>query len=989
MTEQRRLAAILVADVVGYSKLIGSDETGTLAQLQALRTEIIDGQIAKHAGRLFKSVGDGFLIEFSSAVQAVSCAKEIQEANAQGALPLRIGIHVGDVVVQGDDLMGDGVNVAARIESVADAGGIAMSRQARDQVRDKLSVELIDKGEVELKNIARPVRIFLVAGGTFRQATAAAPVLALPDKPSIAVLPFQNMSRDPEQEYFAHGISEDIITELTRFRELFVIARNSSFSYKGKSPNVREVGRELGVRYVLEGSVRRAGSRIRLTGQLVDAQTGAHIWAERYDRQLDDVFLVQEELTRSIVRAIAPQISDTELSRVRRRNPASLSAYELAVRANATAFDAWTHPEVRQEALRLAEAALAVDPASTLALEARATARHQQALLGTAVDREAAWRDGIAATEQMLELDRSSSRAHAWKGLLLAYAPAEDRLEDALASARQGHELNPNDLITLVSLAYVENMAGNPERAIELTQEALRISPRDPLRPYLNHNLAMANFAVGRYPEAIEHARRAIAEAPQLSPPHAWLAASYVGLGQYDQARSALTAARRAGPKYIELLLSGKITAHNPDYRARVTTFLRIAAGLENTKVATPALALPDKPSIAVLPFQNMSGDPEQEYFADGMVEEIITALSRFRSFVVIARNSSFTYKGRAVDIKRVGRELGVRYVLEGSVRKGGDRVRITGQLIDTESGAHLWADKFDGSLASVFDLQEQVTTKVVSAIAPKLQQNNIERARRKPTEKMDSYDCFLRGMAAMADRSKMPTSEAEDWFRRATELDPEHAAALACLAHTIQIKAIMKDVPLIPAERTEAIELSERACKLAPDDGSVLGRAAQIICYTGRQYDRANSLMEDAVKLNPNDAGTWNHRGWVALMCHEPERAVQSFEHSLVLDPLNPRRGTIWNGMAFGYFILGQHEKGQEFAEKSVELNADVHSLPALIANEVRSGRLADARRRTTQLMTINPGFRASHSHHLFPVRSPEFHRLLADALREVGISE
>jgi Tfp pilus assembly protein PilF len=332
---------------------------------------------------------------------------------------------------------------------------------------------------------------------------------------------------------------------------------------------------------------------------------------------------------------------------------------------------------------------------------------------------------------------------------------------------------------------------------------------------------------------------------------------------------------------------------------------------------------------------------------------------------------------------------LGVRYVLEGSVRKGGDRIRIIGQLIDAQSGAHLWADKFDGSLASVFDLQDWVTTKVVSAITPKLQQNEFERARRKPTEKMDSYDCFLRGMAASMDRSKWSTSEAQDWFRRAADLDPEHAAALACLAHMIQIKAIAKGVPLTPAERTEAIELSERACKLAEDDGSVLGRAAQVICYTGRQYDRANALMEDAVKLNPNDAATWNFRGWIALMCHEPERSIQSFEHGLALSPMAPRRGTSWNGMAFAYFILGQYDKGREFAEKSVELVADVHSLPALIANEVRSGRLADARQRAVQLMSIHPDFRASHSHHLFPVRSPEFHRLLSDALREAGISE
>jgi adenylate cyclase len=596
MTEQRRLAAIVSADVAGYSRLMGRDESGTLAALKALRQEVVDPAIASHGGRLVKTTGDGLLLEFASVVNAVRCAVEVQTAMAgrtakiaeDRQIAFRIGINLGDIIVEGDDIFGDGVNVAARLQEIALPGGICISSRVHDDVRDRLDTEFDDGGTQTLKNIARPVQVWRWQPGT-AVAPKPAPLstaLPLPDKPSIAVLPFQNMSGDPEQEYFADGISEDIITELTRFHSLFVIARNSSFSYKGKSPNVRDVGRELGVRYVLEGSVRKAGERIRLTGQLVDAQNGSHIWAERYDRLLDDVFLVQEELTRSIVRAITPQISETELAKVRRRNAASLSAYELAVRANAAASDGWTRPELRQEALRLAEAALAVDPASALALGARATAQHQHALLGTAVDREAAWRDGMAATEKMLELDHSSSSAYALRGLLLAYAPTEDRLEDALASAQQGHELNPHDMITLVSLAYVENMAGNPERAIELTQEALRISPRDPLRPYLRHNLTMACFAARRYPEAIVHAKRGITEAPELSPLQAWLAASHVGLGQYEQARTALAAARQAGPKYVERLLAGNLTAHNADYRARVTTFVRIAAGLEDPSAA-------------------------------------------------------------------------------------------------------------------------------------------------------------------------------------------------------------------------------------------------------------------------------------------------------------------------------------------------------------------------------------------------------------------
>ena len=270
--EQRKLAAILVADVVGYSKLVGSDEAGTLARLQALRADLILPIVAEHAGRLFKAVGDGFLVEFASAVQAVTAALAIQKASS--ALPLRIGIHVGDVVVEGDDLMGDGVNIAARVEGVAEAGGIAISRAVHEQIRDKLDVSFMDKGEVSLKNLVRPVHVFAWGGAASSARAEPAPALSLPDKPSIAVLPFQNMSGDPEQEYFADGMVEDIITALSRFKSLFVIARNSSFTYKGRAVNARDIGKELGVAYLIEGSVQKGGNRLRITVQLIETETG-------------------------------------------------------------------------------------------------------------------------------------------------------------------------------------------------------------------------------------------------------------------------------------------------------------------------------------------------------------------------------------------------------------------------------------------------------------------------------------------------------------------------------------------------------------------------------------------------------------------------------------------------------------------------------------------------------------------------------------------
>jgi adenylate cyclase len=325
---QRRLAAIMSADVVGYSRLMGMDEARTLSRLNALRRDLIDPAIAGHSGRIVKLMGDGALVEFASAVDAVACAIEIQrqlhEHGADGSevdsIRLRIGINVGDIIIEGEDILGDGVNIAARVEGVAEPGGVSITEDVWRQVQGKVAANFVDAGEQSLKNIARPVRIYRVEVGK-QSAAAAAPTLPLPDRPSIAVLPFQNMSGDPEQEYFTDGMVEDIITGLSRIKWLFVIARNSTFIYKKRAIDVKQVGRELGVRYVLEGSVRRVADRVRITGQLIDAVSGAHVWAERYDRKSDDIFALQDEITLSVVGAIEPSLRLAKIERVKRKRP--------------------------------------------------------------------------------------------------------------------------------------------------------------------------------------------------------------------------------------------------------------------------------------------------------------------------------------------------------------------------------------------------------------------------------------------------------------------------------------------------------------------------------------------------------------------------------------------------------------------------------------------------------------------------------------------
>jgi adenylate cyclase len=388
-----------------------------------------------------------------------------------------------------------------------------------------------------------------------------------------------------------------------------------------------------------------------------------------------------------------------------------------------------------------------------------------------------------------------------------------------------------------------------------------------------------------------------------------------------------------------------------------------------------------------VLPFQNMSGDAEQEYFADGMAEDIITALSRFKSLFVIARNSSFTYKGKSVDIKQVGRELGVRYVLEGSVRKAGNRVRITGQLIDATTDRHLWADKFDGALEDVFGLQDQVTASVVGVIAPTLEQAEIDRTRQKPTDWLDSYDLFLRGMALLNKMGSLP--EAREFFKKAFELDPDYSAAYAMAAGTLVTQQGARGVPLSAEMRADAIRLADTGSRLGDDDAFVLAISGHVLTYLGHQYDRGAAMVEQAVALNPNLAIAWFSRGWVALMCGEGERAIESFDRMIRLSPLDRLRIGAWNGSSFALYQLGRYEEGCAVAMKSIQLVKNAHTLGAFAINAVGAGRINEARATVAELLKLRPGFRTSHVEEAFPVRDAAGREKMTAVLRDAGLPD
>ena len=575
MSETRKLAAILAADVVGYSRMTGADEDRTLARLRALRSDLIDPTIAVHKGRVVKRTGDGALVEFRSVVEAVRCAIEVQngmvERNAglppDRRIEFRIGIHLGDVVEESDgDLMGDGVNIASRLEGVAKPGAICLSEDAYRQVRARLDLSVSDLGETKLKNIVEPMRVYSLEVGIAAKAkpatqaeptapattTAPEAVLALPDRPSIAVLPFQNMSGNAEQDYFADGMVEDIITGLARIKWLFVIARNSSFAYKGRAVDVKQAGRELGVSYVLEGSVRRAGDRMRVTGQLIEAQTGRHVWAERYDRTLDDVFALQDELTTSVVAAIEPSLRQAEAERIKRKRPDSLDAYDLVLRAMPDVYPAM--PDSAIKALPLLERALTLEPDYALAhgfaawcheiLFVRGGARAENRL------------GAIRHAEAAITHGRDDALALALGGFALGLV-AHDR-EAARQAFDEALAVSPSCALALSFGSVAWAMGGDADRAIEWGKRALRLSPFDPMRFGVWFAIGLSHLQRGEDQEAAEAARQAFQSNPNWSFAHVLLAAAQAKLGDLDVARRAAARALELQPDYT---ISGMVAA--------------------------------------------------------------------------------------------------------------------------------------------------------------------------------------------------------------------------------------------------------------------------------------------------------------------------------------------------------------------------------------------------------------------------------------------
>jgi len=579
----RRLAAIFAGDIAGYSRLMGADEEGTLHQLKAHRKQLVDPKITEHRGRIVKTTGDGMLVEFVSVVDAVRCAVDIQRGMAErnAGVPVdkriefRIGINVGDIIFDSDDIFGDGVNVAARLEALADPGGIMVSRTVHDQVRDKLSFGFEDMGEQAVKNISRPIGVYRIcltesAPTAVKSATAPVPELAAVQRPSIAVLPFVNMSGDPEQEYFADGISEDILTGLSKLRWFFVIARNSTFAYKGKAVDVKRAARELGVRYVLEGSVRKGGNRVRITAQLIDATTGNHIWADHHDGELTDIFALQDDITRKVVAAIEPRLLEAEGTRSHARSTIDLGAWDMVMQANSL-FWRLTKTE-GEAAIALLRQAVERYPGYAPAHSMLAFALLISRLLGwTIVAPEV--KESAALAARAAELDDSDPWAH----LALGYvAHTMRRTDDAVREYQRAIDLNPNFAAAHGYLGFALSLAGRSDQAIAQLEQAIRMSPHDPQNAIFNNGLAVAHYLAGRYTEAITFGRKCVQQRDGSTAGHRICVASLAQAGQIEEARAALQRLRELQPN-ISIAWCEQYVPYPPDQMPKFLEGLRKA----------------------------------------------------------------------------------------------------------------------------------------------------------------------------------------------------------------------------------------------------------------------------------------------------------------------------------------------------------------------------------------------------------------------------
>jgi adenylate cyclase len=1025
----RKLKAILSADVKGYSLLMADDEAFTIQTLKEYRT-IMSAQIQKHSGRVVDAPGDNLLAEFSSAVEAVQCATDIQKVlkDKNDSLPngkrleFRIGVNIGDIVQDGDRIYGSGVNVAARIEGLSDPGGVCISRNAYDHIRDKLDLGYEYLGDHSVKNIKHPVRVYKVLMNPedvgkligekpglpkkkwflpvvivaaiiltsivwysyqntmkpdIEPASIEKMALPLPDKPSIAVLAFTNMSGEKEQEYFCDGLSEGIINGLAKIDRLFVIARNSTFIYKGKPVAVKQVAEDLGVRYVLEGSIQKVGDRVRITAQLIDALSGHHLFSERYDRELKDILNLQDEITKEVLTAVQIKLTVGEGALVSSKGTKNLDAYLKVLRAREHKGGVMNKERV-EKAMQLLEEAIVLDPEYAYAYSILSTAHMDLVALGASDSPKESLLRAVELGNKAVALDESNPYAHA--NLAFPYMFLK-KFDKGISKAEKGVSLAPNYAGGYFALGAVLSMAGRQQEAIPILKKCLRLSPV-PVHSQVLGILAGSYVALGQLEDAIATYKKVLHVYGQNQlPAHVGLAITYAFMGLENEARSEGAEVMRIDPEFsVERLLRSR--PYDQSTKDRMAAALR-KAGLSDK----PPLPLPDKPSIAVLPFENLSNDPEQEYFSDGIAVEIINGLVRWPSIVIIPRSSSFIYKGKTVDLKQVGREMGVRYVLEGSVRREENRVRVNTQLVDVTTLKHLFSERYEREMKDIFAIQDDITIGVLTAMRVSLSGTGVPSKRGRPTKSIEAYLKLLQAEDIFISMNRDAQARAKRLAEETISLDPEYARAYALMAATIGNEVLLGvyDNPQEALDR--AIELSEKAIQLDASE-NMAHRVRGFLALQKKDYEKAIAEARRAIELAPNAVQAQMILGYILYSAGRTEEAIPILEKAVALNPIPSPRALSHLGIA--YRKARQYEEAVAVCRKLIQIKPDyIYPHITLAATFAEIDKLEEAKVEVKEVLRINPKYTVKLVPRSFPWKDQTELDRLADSLREAGLPE
>jgi TolB-like protein/class 3 adenylate cyclase/Tfp pilus assembly protein PilF len=1000
---KRKLTAILSADVIGYSRLMRDDEEATVRDLAAHRV-LINEIIQQHNGRVVDSPGDNILAEFASVVDAVNGAIKIQTEITKSntgvpedrRMEFRIGVNLGDVIEEDERIYGDGVNIAARVEGLAAGGGIAISGTVYEHIKEKLSLGYHYLGEQEVKNISEPVRIYRLltepadAGKMIGEekpksnkllwAAAAAIVLIilsvctitiknyyfrpsfepasvekmafpLPEKPSIAVLPFDNMSGDPEQNYIADGFTENIITGLSQIPQMFVIARNSVFTYKGKPVKVKQVSEELGVKYILEGSVQKAGDRLRVNAQFIDALKGHHLWAERYDRELKDLFDLQDEITVKILNTLhmslifGPKSTYSEWNRTD-----SFEAWSLWTKG----WSSFNHPTKmnNSKAREYFKQALQLDSDYAAAWEILAWTHLSDVSHGYSDSPE-------ESIKRTLEIAKHKSK-HWGPGaihfLMCSIYSIQRNYEKAIAEGKKAIELYPNSSRRHLILANALNYGARPEEAIIHVKKAMRLEPYYPA--FFLLTLFISYDQAGRYEEALEVKKELLERANKgawpLNNAHQHLSVSYARLDRMEEARAHAEVLLKIDPDFSvkKWRKSPAILLFKDQKWLDSIAEMLLKAGLPEH----PPLKLPNKPSIAVLPFVNMSGDQEQEYFSDGISEEIITALSKTPKLFVIARTSSFKYKDKEVDIRTVGRELGVRYVLEGSVRKAGDKVRITAQLIDATTEKHLWAERYDRNLREIFAIQDEITLAIIKAMQVELTKGEMTDMTGRGTKNLDAYLKALQAQEQWQRMDKQGTMKAKQLALEAIAIDEQYGWPYAIVSWSHMMDVWLQSSESPKESMRLAAEAIQKALTLDEFDYRIHSVLSNLYIMQGKN-DEAIASAQRALELCPGGAFAHAVLGTALRFACRFSEAVQFREQAIKLDPYPTALD--YRNLAVAYSKVGRYEDAIAEYKKALQTNTNDWAVYyGLVEAYAKLNRKVEARNAAEELLRVRPDF-------------------------------